>query len=226
MLVQAFQDILNASKGQGWIMEPEAKRLLSLVQVEVPLFKWTDDVDEAVFFAGKIGYPVVAKVVSPAVVHKSEHGGVVPRVGSEKELRHVFSQFSRVDSFAGILVEERLSGIELIIGGKMDYQFGPVVLLGMGGTAAEIYQDISLRMAPLNESDIRSMCMDLKSYPLLEGYRGSKGIHFGKLAEMMIVFSKLLMELEDRVESIDLNPVMCSPENCVVADARIILSKQ
>ena len=225
MLVQDFEETLRASKAQGWIMEPEAKRLLSLVHLEVPSFKWTDDVDVAVRFAGKIGYPVVAKVVSPAVVHKSEHGGVVPRVGSEKELRHVFSQFSRVEPFAGILVEERLSGLELIIGGKMDYQFGPVVLLGMGGIAAEIYQDISLRMAPLNENDIRSMCRDLKAYPLMEGYRGSKGIHFGKLAHMMIVFSRLLMELEGRVESIDLNPVMCSPESCVVADARIILSK-
>ena len=139
------------------------------------------------------------------------------------ELREVFSQFSRIDTFAGILVEEKLSGIELIIGGKMDCQFGPVVLFGMGGTAAEIYQDISLRMAPLSENDVRSMWMDLKSYPLLEGYRGSKGIHFGKLFDMMIVFSKLLMELEGQIESIDLNPVMCSPENCVVADARIIL---
>ena len=125
MLVQDFEETLRASKAQGWIMEPEAKRLLSLVHLEVPSFKWTDDVDVAVRFAGKIGYPVVAKVVSPAVVHKSEHGGVVPRVGSEKELRHVFSQFSRVEPFAGILVEERLSGLELIIGGKMDYQFGP-----------------------------------------------------------------------------------------------------
>ena len=223
MLVHAFQETLNASKAQGWIMEPEAKRLLSLMHVDVPLFKWTNDVDEAALFAEKIGYPVVAKVVSPAVIHKSEHGGVVPRVGNERELREVFSQFSRVDSFAGILVEERLSGIELIIGGKMDYQFGPVVLLGMGGTAAEIYEDISLRMAPLSENDVRSMWMDLKAYPLLKGYRGSKGIHFGKLSDMMTVFSKLLMELEGQVESIDLNPVMCSPENCVVADARIIL---
>ena len=223
MLVHAFQETLNASKAQGWIMEPEAKRLLSLMHVDVPLFKWTNDVDEAALFADKIGYPVVAKVVSPAVIHKSEHGGVVPRVGNERELREVFSQFSRVDSFAGILVEERLSGIELIIGGKMDYQFGPVVLLGMGGTAAEIYEDISLRMAPLSENDVRSMWMDLKAYPLLKGYRGSKGIHFGKLFDMMIVFSKLLMELEGQVESIDLNPVMCSPEKCVVADARIIL---
>jgi hypothetical protein len=225
MLVRAFQETLNASKAQGWIMEPEAKHLLSLVHVDVPLFKWTNDVDEAALFAGKIGYPVVAKVVSPAVVHKSEHGGVVPRVADEMELREVFSQFSRVDPFAGILVEERLSGIELIIGGKMDYQFGPVVLLGMGGTSAEIYRDISLRMAPLNENDIRSMYMDLKSYPLLEGYRGSKGIHFGKLSDMLILFSKLLMDLEGQVESIDLNPVMCSPEKCVVADARIILMK-
>ena len=223
MLGHAFQETLNASKAQGWIMEPEAKRLLSLMHVDVPLFKWTNDVDEAALFADKIGYPVVAKVVSPAVIHKSEHGGVVPRVGNERELREVFSQFSRIDPFAGILVEERLSGIELIIGGKMDYQFGPVVLLGMGGTAAEIYQDISLRMAPLNENDVRSMWMDLKAYPLLEGYRGSKGIHFGKLSDMMIIFSKLLMELEGQVESIDLNPVMCSPEKCVVADARIIL---
>jgi hypothetical protein len=225
MLVRAFDEILSASRAQGWIMEPEAKRLLSLIHIEVPVFKWTDDVDEAAHFAGEIGYPVVAKVVSPAVVHKSEHGGVIPQVGSETELREIFSRFSRIDPFSGILVEERVSGIELIVGGKMDHQFGPVVLLGMGGTAAEIYQDISLRMAPLNEKDAESMCADLKAYPLLEGYRGSKGVNFGKLFDMMIAFSHLLMELEGQVESIDLNPVMCSPESCVVADARIILPR-
>jgi len=223
VLSREMQDILSAARVQGWVMEPEAKRLLSLAGIEVPGFKWATDVKEATRFAGDIGYPVVAKVVSPALIHKSDKGGVVPGIENKDQLRDTFSRFSLMDRFAGMLVEEMIEGIELIIGGKMDYQFGPVVLLGIGGTEAEIYRDATLRMAPLTAQDVTSMVMRLKARPLLEGYRGSKPIDLQKLSQTVITFSNLLMDLEGHIESIDLNPVMCSSESCVVADARIML---
>jgi acyl-CoA synthetase (NDP forming) len=123
-----------------------------------------------------------------------------------------------------MLVEEILTGMELIIGAKIDFQFGPIVILGIGGTAVEIYQDTSIRMAPLTPKDVLSMIKNLKAHRLIEGYRGSEPVNLNKLTEIVVTFSDLLMELEDVVESIDLNPVMCSSKKCIVADARIMLA--
>jgi len=117
-----------------------------------------------------------------------------------------------------------VEGIELIVGAKVDHQFGPVILLGIGGTSAEIYRDTILRMAPINHGDIESMVRGLKAHRLLEGYRGSQPINLEELTRLMILFSNLVMNLEPHIESIDLNPVICSSKRCVVADARIILN--
>jgi acetate---CoA ligase (ADP-forming) subunit beta len=111
----------------------------------------------------------------------------------------------------------------LIVGAKMDYQFGPVILFGMGGVWVEIYRDVVLRMAPLNQRDVDSMVKCLKGRPLLEGYRGSNPVNFKKLNGLLMIFSDLVMDLENDMESIDLNPVMCSAHRCVAADARIML---
>jgi acyl-CoA synthetase (NDP forming) len=223
MLKKNVLEILETAQDQGWVMEPEAKRLLSLSGIRVPRYLWSQDLEEVTSFADNIGYPVVVKVVSPDVVHKSDTGGVLTGIVHEDRLREAFTQMKGMKGFEGVLVEETVTGIELIIGGKMDYQFGPVVLLGMGGTAAEIYRDTSLRMAPLKRNDVLSMVDSLTARPLLEGYRGSEPVDLEKLIQLVITFSDLLMELEGRIESIDLNPVMCSSENCVVADARIML---
>jgi acyl-CoA synthetase (NDP forming) len=114
-------------------------------------------------------------------------------------------------------------GVELIVGAKIDYQFGPVILLGMGGTGVEIYKDAVLRMAPLQERDVSSMVKNLKAHPLLEGYRGSEPVDLNGLTHMMLAFSNLVMDLEEEIESMDLNPVMCSSKSCIIADARIML---
>jgi hypothetical protein len=122
-----------------------------------------------------------------------------------------------------MLVEEMVSGLELIIGGKIDDQFGPVVMLGMGGTGVEIYQDISLRMAPVGPEDVASMIKFLKGGRLLSGYRGGVKVNRDQLTRTLICFSEFVMAAAEMIESIDLNPVMCSTERCVVADARIML---
>jgi acetate---CoA ligase (ADP-forming) subunit beta len=225
VLRKEITKILSASRDQGWVLEPEAKRIFSLIGLEVPRFIWTTKVEEALRFAKEMGYPVVGKIVSPKVLHKSDRNGVVVGIKDDRELAETFERFSRIEGFAGILVEEMVSGLELIVGSKVDYQFGPVILLGMGGTGVEIYRDISLRMAPLSQRDIENMINCLKAHRLLEGYRGRAPIDRVKLVELLKTFSDLVMEMENRVESIDLNPVMCSPERSVIADARIILKK-
>jgi acyl-CoA synthetase (NDP forming) len=221
-----IKDIISASKELGWVLEPEAKRVCSLAGLTVPRFTWATGVDEAVRFAQGIGYPVVAKLVSPHVLHKSDVGGVVVGIDSDEKLRGVFHRFSEFGGFAGMLVEEMLSGIELIAGAKVDYQFGPVILLGMGGTGVEIYRDITMRMAPIGQEQVESMVRSLKAHQLLQGYRGSAPISMRELTRAMVAFSDLVMEIEGLIESIDLNPLLCTADRCVVADARIMLTTE
>jgi acyl-CoA synthetase (NDP forming) len=155
-LKKGISDILSASKDVGWVLEPQAKRLFSMAGLGVPRFTMSITVEEAVRFAHEIGYPIVAKVVSPRIVHKSDRDGVAVGIDSDGELTET----------------EMMSGVELMVGAKIDYQFGPVILLGVGGTGVEIYRDIALRMAPLREKDVESMVKGLKASRLLEGYRG------------------------------------------------------
>jgi succinyl-CoA synthetase beta subunit len=225
MLRPEMEEILDRSRAHGWVLEPEAKRLFSLAGLEVPRFGWAKDAEEAVHWAADVGYPVVGKVISPAILHKSEKGGVVVDIRDEGQLRRAYEQFSRMEEFAGMLVEEMLSGVELIVGAKVDYQFGPVILLGMGGTGVEIYRDVALRMAPLEKVDVESMLQCLKGRRLLEGYREKKPINRESLTHLVLQFSGLVMDLHPRIESIDLNPVLCSETRAVIADARIMLKK-
>jgi acyl-CoA synthetase (NDP forming) len=224
MLNEEIKNILGRSKKHGWILEPDAKRLLKLAGIKVPKFSWATTIDDALGFAHNNKYPLVAKVVSPEAIHKSDVGGVALGISDDGNLTETFERFSAIKGFCGMLVEESLSGFELIIGAKVDYQFGPVVLLGIGGTGVEIYRDTVLRMAPLRPEDAASMIKGLKAHQLLEGYRGADPIDLQRLSHLLITFSELVMQIEPYIESIDLNPAMCSADQCVVADARIILN--
>ena len=224
MLSQEMVEILSASRKAGWVVEPDAKKFLALRGLAVPRFKVAKEEEDAVKCAREIGYPVVAKAVSPKIVHKSEHGAVIVGIRGDEGIRSAFQRLRKLPDFDGLLVEEMVPGIELIVGAKMDDQFGPVILLGIGGTGVEIYKDAALRMAPLKDKDVPSMIKGLKAHALLEGYRGAEPVNLPELSRLLLTFSDLAMDLQDRIESIDLNPVKCSAERCVVADARIILA--
>jgi succinyl-CoA synthetase beta subunit len=226
MLMEEIHKILDRAKKDGWVMEPEAKLLLSNAGIEVPRFRWTQVLEEAEDFASEIGYPVVAKVVSPSLIHKSDSGGVVVGIRDEEELKKAFNRFNSLDGYAGTLVEETLQGLELIVGAKIDYQFGPIVLLGIGGIGVEIYKDTILRMAPVDKENVYSMITNLRAHEILEGYRGSSGINLDELCSLITVFSDFVMKIEDRIEAIDLNPVICTSDRCIVADARIMLRNE
>ena len=223
MLTEDMRNIIDNARDAGWVLEPDAKRLLSLAGLTVPDFVPAATASEAVVAAQRIGYPVVAKVISTQILHKSEAGGVVVGVPDASHLTDIFEKFSALEGFSGLLVEEMLAGSELIVGAKVDYQFGPVILLGIGGTGVEIYQDTVIRMAPIAEKDLQSMLAGLKGAKLLHGYRGAEPIDVPALVRLMLAFSALVIDLEDEIASIDLNPVKCTGTRCVVADARIML---
>lgn len=223
MLKKEIKTLIAAAQTNGWVLEPDAKRILKISGIPVPRFCVAHKSSQAIEFAETIGYPVVAKLVSPDVLHKTEANGVVVGIQCATELRAAFKRFVRRKSFAGMLVEEMVAGHELIIGGKIDAQFGPVVLLGMGGIGVEIYKDTALRMAPIHKKDVISMVNCLTAGKLLKGFRGDAGIDMDALIELMTSFSDLLVALAHTIESVDLNPVFCSSSGCVVADARIVL---
>lgn len=225
MLTKEMLTILSNGKDTGWIIEPEAKRFFALAGFDVPRFVWTSRTEEAIGFARKIGYPVVVKVVSPQVVHKSESGGVVTGISTNEALIASLDRIRRINGFAGAIVEETLEGVELIVGAKVDEQFGPIVLIGIGGTATEIYRDVVIGMAPLSESDVERMLRHLKGFSLLNGFRGKEPINMKTLTTLVTRFSDLVMDVEDAMESIDMNPVICSGDRCVVADARIMMKR-
>lgn len=222
-MLKRFAHAIEAARPNGWLMEPEAKNILQQAGIEVPRFIWARTMEEALEFAERTGYPLAAKVVSPAIVHKSDAGGVAVNILGRKELAAFFQKCSRLEKFAGLVVEEMATGLELIIGAKVDYQFGPVILLGLGGTGVEIYRDVAIRMAPLAACDVHSMIGQLKGGPLLDGHRGAEPVNRAKLIALLLAFSKLFMQLAEAVESIDLNPVFCNADRCVVADARFML---
>jgi acyl-CoA synthetase (NDP forming) len=223
MLTKEIEKILADSTERGWVLEPEAKHMFLKAGLDIPRFTWARTAAEAHRFASEIGYPVVCKVISAQVMHKSDKNGVEVGVETDRRLTETFERLRRIEGFAGMLVEEMLSGVELIVGAKVDYQFGPIVLLGMGGTGVEIYRDVAMRMAPLGEKDIQSMITGLKAHQILEGYRGSEPVNLKELVRLLETFSGLVMDLQHKIESIDLNPVICSSTRCVVADARVIL---
>jgi acyl-CoA synthetase (NDP forming) len=225
VLNNKIMEIFNECKERGWAMEPQAKEILNISGVNTTKFTWAKDVNDAIQFANRIGYPVAVKVVSPDVIHKSDVGGVTVGVSGDDKLSDVYAEMSKIKGFSGIVVEEMVCGVELIVGMKLDQQFGPVILVGLGGTAVEIYKDVALRMAPIFEKDIDSMLKSIKARPLLEGYRGSEPISVNELKKMLLAFSDMVMDLGEEIDSIDLNPVICNSSRCVVADARIMLAK-
>ncbi len=226
MLNNKVREILSESKERRWVLEPLTKEILQLSSVATTNYVWAKSAEEAAVFADKVGYPVVVKVVSPDVIHKSDVGGVAVGVKDRESLAEVYNRMSKIQGFSGVIVEEMVYGLELIVGMKMDNQFGPVILLGIGGTAVEIYKDVAMRMAPIRDKDVDSMLKSLKAHRLLEGYRGSEPVNIGVLKKMLLSFSDMVMEFGGVVDSIDLNPVICDSSRCIVADARIMLAKQ
>lgn len=225
MLKKEVKDILEKSKKWGWVLEPDAQKIFNLYGFKTPKYDVATSSGQAMAVAKKIGWPVVAKIVSPAVVHKSDVKGVVVGIRDDQTLVATLERLSKIDGFAGMLIAEMVKGLELIIGAKNDDQFGPMILLGMGGVGVEIYRDVALRMAPLKERDADHMINELTARKLLFGYRGAEPVNVSALKKTLVNFSRLMMDMQDTVESIDLNPVMCTAKVCNVVDSRIMLKK-
>lgn len=223
MLKKNSWNIIKNSQSLGWVLEPDAKELMKLEGFDIPDNVLTNSFERANQFMEDSDSPVVVKAVSKKILHKTEQKAVVTNIASSSHLKKEMARLQKLDGCENILVEQMVEGIELIIGAKNDFQFGPVVVFGIGGTSVEIYNDTAIRMAPLRENDVLSMVESLKAKAILFGHRGKPGVNMKILTRLIVDFSLLIMDLQDNMESIDLNPVICTKNQCIIADARIIL---
>ncbi|WP_408960220.1 acetate--CoA ligase family protein [Natrinema sp. 74] len=230
----AESDVLEAVRGeqQTTLTESEAKELLDEAGLAVPRGRTARSPDDAVEAADEIGYPVVAKVASPSVQHKSEWGnGVGVNVNLEgpdavrAAVAEILETAEREAIDAAVLVEEAVdleAGLEVIVGGTRDPSFGPTVLVGLGGITVEVLQDTSHRLAPISMAEAVEMTRELEASPLFDGYRGSPAVDREAVAEAIVTVGDLLDERE-AISEIEVNPLLARSDDAVALDALVSL---
>jgi len=213
------------------ITEELSKSILKTYGVKVPPFALVTSAEEAVKQAKKIGFPLVMKVVSPQILHKTDVGGVKVGLDNVNDVKKTFKDmYGRLSKkkgvdVKGILLEKMVpKGVELIVGVQNDPQFGPVIMVGLGGIMTEVMKDVAFRMLPISTSDAKSMLNELKGSKLLKGFRGSPPIDLNMVSKMLVQIGKLGVENADYINSIDFNPVVVYPKSHFVVDAKIILN--
>jgi 3-hydroxypropionyl-CoA synthetase (ADP-forming) len=215
------------------ITEEASKSILKSYGVKVPPYALVTNAKDAVKAARKIGYPLVMKIVSPQILHKTDVGGVKVGLDNDKDVKKTFNDmYKRLSKkkgveVKGVLLEKMVpKGVELIVGLQVDPQFGPVIMVGLGGVMTEVFKDVAFRMLPITAADAKSMLDELKGAKILQGFRGSKPIDTDMLAKALVQISKLGVENAEYINSIDFNPVVVYPKSYYVVDAKIILGNE
>ncbi len=223
--------------GRTLLPEVESKEVLAAYGIPVVPAIPCKSADEAVDAAKKIGYPVVLKLLSSTITHKSDVGGVQFNLADEQGVRAAFAAIelnvsshsrhkgeTKSDSFEGVSVQPMIRdrGYELIIGSSLDRQFGPVILFGCGGVLAEVFKDRALGLPPLNRTLARRLMEHTKIYDALQGVPGQKAVNLEVLETLLVHFSQLIVDFPE-IQEVDLNPVLATPERVVALDARLLL---
>jgi acetyltransferase len=223
-----------ALEGREVLTEDEAKKVLKYYNFPVVKTAVANNVDEAIAISRQMGYPVVLKILSPQIVHKSDVGGVILNVDSDAEAREAFetliqraTTYNPDAQIIGVTVQPMVErkGYEVIIGGKTDPLFGPVILFGMGGVGVELFKDYSMGLPPLNTTLIRRMMEETKVYQLLKGYRNAPPADIKLLEETLLLFSQLLIDFP-QIKEIDINPLLVNEKEACILDARIVVDKE
>ncbi len=229
---QKIQSIVESSKGNPKVItEESSKEILSEYGIKVPHYALVTNTDEAVQKSKEIGFPLVAKIVSADILHKTDVGGVKVGLNSEDEVKKTFDDmFYRLKEkfdVKGVLLEKMVpNGVELIIGLQNDSQFGPSIMVGLGGIYTELFKDVSFRVLPITKNDALKMLESLRGKDILRGFRGSKPINMDMLSEAIVNIGTLGVDMAGKYESIDFNPVVLYPDGYFVVDAKIILKEK
>jgi acetyltransferase len=218
------------AKGSEWLNELEAKDVLSAYGIPTVTTRLASTPEEAVEFAEELGFPVVVKVFSPDIIHKSDVRGVALNLGSAKavkqavlDIQYTVKRIKPLAKIEGFAVQHMINtkgAHELILGVKDDPTFGPVLLFGQGGTAVEIHNDKSLALPPLNLKLAKDMVSRTKVYRLLKGYREQEAIDMGALLVTLTKLSQLVVDI-DQLAELDINPLLVTKEGVIALDARI-----
>ncbi len=227
---QVIGPVMSGSKRV--LTEVESKDWLKQVGIPVIDTRLAKSREEAIAISRQLGFPVVLKVASPDIVHKSDAGGV--KLGlrtarqvdrAYKDIRQTFNGQYPLAAVSGVSVQKMARpGVEVIIGMTKDAQFGPVIMFGLGGILVEVLKDVSFRIVPLTKRDAREMLREIKGYPLLEGYRGGEPVDIANLEDLMLRVSDFV-EQNPGIKELDLNPIFAYSDGAVVVDARIILEE-
>ena len=219
------------SSGRTMLNEFEAKQLLSFYGIAVVETRCAENEEQAVACAAQIGYPVVLKLLSNTIAHKTEVDGVHLRLQNADQVRNAYlaiqasvAEKAGAEHFAGVTVQPmvRRDGYELILGSTVDAQFGPVILFGSGGVMVEVYRDRSLALPPLNTTLAQRLMERTKIFSALQGVRGRKPVNLPALEELLVRFSQLIME-QPWIKEIDINPLLAKPDQLLALDARVVV---
>ena len=224
-----------SSLGRQTLTEHETKELLACWGIPVTVERRAVTLEEAAVAAREVGYPVVLKVESPDILHKTDAGLVRVGIENDKSLRAAYDeimsgaqiQFPSAD-VQGVLVQEMVKGgAEVIVGVSRDSQFGPVILFGIGGVLVEVYEDVALRVCPITEGDAQEMIQEVKGAKILQGYRGQPPADMCALIDVLMRVSNLATSLEDRLVELDINPLVVLPagQGAKALDALAVLAK-
>lgn len=218
------------NNGRTLLSEVEAKDILRGAGFPVVPTVLARTRREAASIAKEIGFPVVLKVVSPQVIHKTDVGGVKLGIRNASQVELAFKEI--MSSVCATMPEARIDGVsvqpmarpgtEVIIGMSKDPQFGPVIMFGLGGILVELLKDVSFRIVPLTKRDASEMIREVKSYPLMRGYRGHEAVNINLLEDLIVKVSAFVDKTPE-IKELDLNPVIAYKDSAVVVDARVIL---
>lgn len=218
------------SESRKLLLENEAKTICAEYNIPVTKFELAKTCKESVVIAQKIGFPVVLKIVSPDISHKSDSGGVILNLKNISEVENAFHKildnvknYDENAEILGVLVQEMAEpSTEVIVGAIKDQQFGQTLMFGLGGIFVEILKDVTFRVAPISKEDASEMITEVRAYPLLRGYRNTPPVDTDSLTKLLVNTSELIME-NPEIKELDLNPVIVYEKGLKVVDARIIL---
>ncbi len=218
------------TESRNVLTEVESKELLRRAGIPVVPTKLARSKREALSIGKEMGFPVVLKICSHDVVHKTDSGGVRLGLANAAQVGRAYSEIA--SSVTKAYPEARIQGVsvqpmappavEVIVGMSKDSQFGPVLMFGLGGILVEVLKDVSFRIVPVSERDAGEMVREIKGYPILKGYRGQKPASIPALEKLIVKVSQFV-EKNPQIEELDLNPVFAYPDKAVAIDARIIL---
>lgn len=216
-----------SNESRSFLMEDEGKKLLSSYGIPTNVVYRTKTKIHAVEIAEKIGYPVVLKVLSPYIIHKSNVGGVRLNLNTAQEVEEAYEQIlknaKKIDENAIISVQKMAQpGTEVIVGTIKHDIFGQLIMFGLGGVLTELYEDVSFRLIPINERDAKDMINSVKASSLLKGYRGNSPGDIESLIKVLLKVSNIIQDFPI-IKEIDINPLIVYEKGLVAVDARILI---